>query len=579
MQKTLPYKTDSEYDIINVLKHRHEIPYHSRPFQWTRDEFIDVVVRDAVASWRAGELHWLGFIIIYNGDVNPAISDAQHRITICFLMIVALADLLGTPEPLTWISRYGSTSILGSVVPAEDQAVLDQYGWSRYPNIESCYDDDFEALGSILNGLPMPSEKESKYAASRIYAAYTAVHDILRTMLDDVREYGNFLRFIHNDIKVTRMVIMEWRFTLQVFNSLNNIKVTVPPSILLKNVFANAIGINKSAEIHRTFREWEMSYPRQFDKQFILMMVNIFTRQLMTYDEYSRRVTEVLALANVSGCPLMAFRSIVERAISAYERLNANQYKRLLDIVTNGNEVVTLCLWPLAYVAGVEEFAEVIRLIRALIAFAIRIPGSFSFNPIAIQTFLRGKDTEPGIIVSLLQERTSVHETVDTIMAKLHDWLGDDGRSNATVAARIAEAEYSYASFRKARCMLLFKAELTDSHETRLDYDAIHIDHIYPKKPSASCAPLADGERRHRLGNLTPFVGRNSGSVKGNAALGNKSFEKKVPEYKKSNLAMTRAVAERYESTGFADAQIEERSTELAAEIATLTARELGLDA
>ncbi len=576
MQKTLPYKTDSEYDILNVLKHRHEIPYHSRPFQWTREEYIDVVVRDAVASWRAGELHWLGFIIIYSGAVNPAISDAQHRLTICFLMIVALADLLGSPEPLTWISRYGSTSILGSVVPAEDQIVLDQYGWSRYPNIESCYDDDFEALGSILNGLPLPTEKEPTYAASRIYAAYAAVHDILSTMLDDTREYGDFLRFLHNDVKVTRMVITEWRFTLQVFNSLNNIKVTVPPSILLKNVFANTMGADKSAEIHQCFRAWETAHGRNYE-QFIHTMVNFFTRHLMTQEEFARRITEVPALAAATVNPLAAFRAVVDRAIAARERLVAIPFKRLLDLVLASHEATTLCLWPLAYVAGPEEHTEVERLTRALVSFAIRHHQTFSFNPMSTLTFLRGKDGQTGVIGDLLQGRTTVHKTVNAIIAKLHDWLGDDGRSSAAVIKRIAETDYSYAAWRRARCMLLFKAELTDSHETRLDYDAIHIDHIYPKKPSAACVPLADGERRHRLGNLTPFVGKNSGSVKGNVALGNKSFDKKVPEYKKSNLAMTRAVAERYESTGFADAQIEERSAELAAEITALTARELGL--
>lgn len=583
MQKTLPYKTDSEYDIINVLKHRHEIPYHSRPFQWTRKEFIEVVVRDAFASWRAGELHWLGFIIIYSGAVNPAISDAQHRLTICFLMIVALADLLKDPEPLTLISKYGNNSLLStrSKPTADEQHVLDTYGWKRYPNIESCYDDDFEALGGIVNGIRISkNNKDPRYTASKIYAAYNDVFEILTGELTDSDAQTSFLDFIQNDIKVTRMVITEWRFTLQVFNSLNNIKVTVPPSILLKNVFANAMGADKSAEIHRCFYTWETTHGRHYE-QFIHTMANFFTRHLMTQEEFARRISEVPALAGASAAtdPLTAFRAVVDRAIATRERLAAIPFKRLLDLVLASHEATTLCLWPLAYVAGSEEHAEVERLTRALVSFAIRYPQTFSFNPMSTLTYLRGPDGQSGVIGDLLQGRTSVHETVNILVTKLHDWLGDDGRSNATVAARIAETDYSYAAWRRARCMLLFKAELTDSHETRLDYDAIHIDHIYPKKPSAACAPLTDSERRHRLGNLTPFVGKNSGSVKGNVALGNKSFEKKVPEYKKSNLAMTRAVAERYESTGFADTQIEERSAELAAEIAALTARELGLAA
>jgi hypothetical protein len=571
LQKTLPYKTDSEYDIINVLKHRHEIPYHSRQFMWTREKYIEVVVREALASWRAGELHWLGFIIIYNGALNPAISDAQHRLTVCFLMIVTLSRLLDAAEPLTWISKYGSTSILGTSVPAADQEVLDTYGWSRYPNIESCYEYDFEALGNILNGLTPREPTESK-----LYAANDAVRAILTEELTDADDRASFLRFIHNDIKVTRMVITEWQFTLRVFNSLNNIKMSVPPSILLKNVFASTIGMEHSAAIHATFRTWEVAHSRNFE-QFIHTMVNLFTRRLMSFDEYERRVTEVPTMADASACPLTAFRGVVERAIAAQERLAAIPFKRLLDMVLASHEATTLCLWPLAYVAGPEEHAEVIRLTRALVSFAIRYRQTFSFNPMSTLAFLRGHDGQSGVIGDLLQGRKTVTQTVDAVIAKLHEWLGDDGCANSIVAGQIATESYSYAAFKRARCMLLYKAELTDSHEAKLDYAAIHIDHIYPKKPSASCAPLADGERRHRLGNLTPFVGKNSGTVKGNAALGNKSFEKKVPEYRKSNIAMTRAVAERYASSGFADVQIEERSTELAAEIAALTATHLEL--
>jgi hypothetical protein len=572
--KSLPYKTDSEYDIINVLKHRHEIPYHSRQFMWDREKYIGVLIDEAYKSWRASELHWLGFIIIYSGALNPAISDAQHRLTVCFLMILALSKLLTAEEPLNWISKYGTTSILGTAVPKDDQDILDKYSWARYPNIESCYEYDFEALGNILNDVPNTDTRP----ASKLYDAYEIVRDILTDILHSPEEKRSFLLFIHNDIKVTRMVITEWRFTLRVFNSLNNIKVTVPASILLKNVMATTIGLEHSSEIHAVFREWEIANSRTFE-QFIHTMVNLFTRRLMTYDEYARRIAEVPTLAGLSAgsCPLIAFRESVGRAIEARDRLITIPYVKLLDLVLKSHEVITLCLWPIAYVAGVEQHAEVIRLAKILVAFALRYEGTFSFNPMSNLAFLRGIDYTSGAIGDLLQERQTVKATVDRIKAQLIVWLKDTGRSNEDVKKRIEGCHYSHSAFKRARCMLLFQAELTDSHEMSLGHDATHIDHIYPKTPGKSCAPLANPDNRHRIGNLTPFVGSNSGTVIGNSGLGNKPFDKKTPEYAKSNIAMTREVTTKYGATGFMDAQIEERSYLLAAQITALTAEVLGI--
>lgn len=575
--KSLPFKTDPEYDIINVLRHRHEIPYHSRPFMWTKEKYINVVVKEALKSWRANELHWLGFIIIYNGAANPAISDAQHRLTVCFLMIVALSQLLTSTEPLTWISKYGNDSILGTSVPEEDQKVLDKYEWKRYPNIESCYDDDFEALGNILNGIANPYPP-SKKPPTNLYDAFAAVRQTVEEELSDNREMVNFLQFIHNNIKVTRMVIMDWQFTIRVFNSLNNIKMQVPPSILVKNVLATTMGDEYSVQIHTLFNKWEQDDKKKYER-FIHTMVNIFTRRLMNTDEYERNITGILELAQVSGCPLTAFNAVVERTIHIQERLNVNPYKRLLDIVTNGHEIMSMCILPIAVIADDGEFREVERLIRILLSYAIRLGQPISFNPVAMQKYLSGDDSVSGVVSSFMQGKTTTKQTVDTICTKLYSWLEDNNMiSSTSVIHRITSETYTQHTIKMARCMLLFKAELTDSHEARLEYDTIHIDHIYPKKPGTACPPLTNPNMRHCIGNLTPFIGKNSsGGLKGNSALGNKSFDKKVPEYKKSNIAMTRAVADRYGSTGFLDTQIQERTRELAEEIAALTAAELGL--
>jgi peptidyl-prolyl cis-trans isomerase D len=55
-RKELPYKIDAEQDIMSVIKIRHEIPYHSRPFMWNRTHHIETVVLDMINAWREDDL-------------------------------------------------------------------------------------------------------------------------------------------------------------------------------------------------------------------------------------------------------------------------------------------------------------------------------------------------------------------------------------------------------------------------------------------------------------------------------------------------------------------------------------------
>ena len=186
-RKALPYKTDSEYDIMNVIKLRHEIPYHSRPFMWNRSKHIETVVHECLQKWKDNSLHWLGFLIIYNSASLPAITDGQHRVTVCFLMMLALAEILKKDEPLQIISRYGTSSMLAEDIEADDKAIMDKYEWARFPNLHSVYDYDFEALGNLLNQKPAGEEAQSK-----LYEAYDDIKDILESALSTPKECIDF---------------------------------------------------------------------------------------------------------------------------------------------------------------------------------------------------------------------------------------------------------------------------------------------------------------------------------------------------------------------------------------------------
>lgn len=564
----LPYRVDAEYDIMNILKHRHEIPYHSRPFMWSRDAHIDYVLKEMIRTWREHEPYWLGIVILFTGDEHPSISDAQHRITLCFLMVLALSQMLGYPAALGWISKYGDADdILTPDIPEADRLLLDKFGWVRLPNIVSSYEEDLEALGNLLNSV----ESEAASSESNLYAAFISVKEILTESLPESSQQREFLRYLYNDVKVLRIAIPEWRFTLRVFNSFNNIKVPVPPSYLLKNAFIAAMGVSRSEEIHTVFCELK----RADYERFIHTVTDMYLREIRDFKDYERTVGGLIEPTTDGSCPLARFRAVSARVDDVTSYLCMDLCGRfLLNNLSRGYEVMNLCLRPIGFVAlETGDVASFQKVIRMLCAYAIRLQAPVNFNKYIYRRFLTPH------MNSLLAGTISLRDMVTALRTQLGVWLGPTGASNPDVAAGISTTLYAKKpDFQYARAMLLYLVLKTDSHEMTLDPDATQIDHIFPRKPRAVDAPLTNKDNCHRLGNFTPLVGKNStGGMKGNCALGNKPFAEKVQHYGASNLKMTRDVATLYGATEFRDAEIDARSSLLAEKIATVTAAELGL--
>ena len=557
-RKELPYKIDAEQDIMSVIKIRHEIPYHSRPFMWNRTHHIETVVLDMINAWREDSLKWLGFLIIYNGGEIPAITDGQHRVTISFLMVLALAELVKNDEPLQWISQYGTSSILGVTIPEKDRLILEKYGWTRFPNIYSVYDYDFEALGNLLN------RKQGEHTDSKLYEAYDIIKDIIVEQLEDEGEFCNLLRFLNDSVKVTRMVISDWDFAMTAFNALNNIKVSVPNSYLLKNLITRSIGVDKSEQVHAFFNTLAHTYENK--TEFIIhQILNMHCRKLMTSDEY-----DAYLAGNQSDCPdspiirFDQFCKSVERYQNVVELIGSDRFGKILGVFASGHEIMNLCLIPLAFMT--DNFSLIKPLLRKLVAYGIRSSKKFTFNPLKTQTYIRA------ITADMFAAKKTVEEACCAFAQLLKEWLSTD----TDVASVLLTTQFKGTAFRKARACLLYLAEAKDCHEAALDHSLIHIDHIHPQKLGKKAEPLLNAANVHRLGNLTPLRGSNSeAGMKGNSSLSNKSFSVKVAEYAKSNIAMTRAVATAYGTGPFLDAEIEARSFSLAAEIDALTHADL----
>lgn len=561
MSTELPYEIDQKYDLLKILEGPHEIPYHSRPFMWTREHHIEHVVRQAIQKFREGKPYWLGFVIIYlkKGRI-PSVSDAQHRLTIFFLVYITLCNLLNEPKYLDKVSRSESDNLLDEM-SEKDAELMEQYEWTRMPMIQSVYAQDLEALGNILNN-KVPEDTTT----SKIYDAHGAVRDILTESLHP-EEYASFFKCISRSTKVTRMVITDWDFALEMFDALNNIKVTVPPLYLLKNAIARCIGESHSMEIHRQFCEWETAVGsgESFDK-FIHTTANMYTGTFSGVNDYIRGVEKHLVTQGASA--FRTFTEMGQRVLMIHRFIQDHPMCQILKKLASGHEVINYCLIPLFVKA--PSFTAVLPIVRQIIAFGIRTPGRCSFNPLKRLNALIGPT---GSISALMENRQSFDQTGALLTDLLRNWLP----AESDFAVEFAnESLKDPKQFTKARCALLFAMELTDTHEASFNHGLIDIDHVSPKKPRKTDEGLANPANLHRIGNFTPFVGKNSDSgLSGNRSLGNKPYTEKRGFYKSSNIAMTRDLAHTYDV--FADEEIEKRSRELASLLDGLTKKELGL--
>lgn len=570
----LPFELDPKYDLFKILETPHEIPYHSRPFMWTRDKHIEHVVMQSVQKYRANAQHWLGYFIIY---INPApgripcISDAQHRLTVFFLMFMVSCELLGDTKALSKISMYGSDDLLGDSQTPEDAELMSRNEWTRMPNIRSIYEHDLEALGNLLNGR-RPAKSEQ--GTSNLYGAYTAVRDILQREFPVTTDLRPFLQFIYKNSKVSRMLISDWNFALEVFDTINNIKVTVPPVFLLKNALVRSLGEEASELVHDRFQGWERQLvqesPAAFD-QFIHLMSNLFSRRWATTEDYPRAVMnhiQALHESQPEADMLAAFTTTVEKGFAIRRWLAENPYARILTRFAGGHEVVDHCLFPVLFYS--PRLADREPFVRCLIAYGLRYDGKFSFNASKYRAPLIGPD---GPIAALIEGRETVAGAIHGVRTLLLKWLADESQP---FVGRMASDHFKTAGqFNKARAALLYIAERTDAHEAALDHGLVDIDHISPKQPRKGDPVLQDPENTHRIGNFTPIMGRNSAAgMKGNRSLGNQPYTAKLESYSKSNIAMTRRIAAE-NPTEFADAQINSRSMAIAALLDQLTLQDL----
>jgi hypothetical protein len=619
------YKIAEHKDIRDLLKNRLVIPNENRRYEWTKFEWLIPVLDGLYAQMCRGEYHNMGQFIILDKDDNFIIYDAQHRVTFLILMLLAIAA--SYPESrndiLDIISKNTSARGLPHKCSEADYSTCKKNGWTRYPRLISENENDFMALGNLINSLDKPSVcKSTKYLEQ--YRCTLAECDFKSSSKKDIRnhmkehksndaftsfwkcEICDLVSENKDDLKahlfkndLVGSAIYEAYSVITTYIKKNKINLDILYEYMLEHVLFD-MKVTTSEDEARLSYSQNNAIGKSVSAADLLKTSII--RKLPDRKSDVIQLFEWLLSKNDAKSPidnqqiLYVCSNLSMKGWNKYDTFKKGSYEKLFDNVEKSeygaifdefNGLVKKSMEILQFVKGhkigrlLQELTsgcEIMMLcimplgltygtgvlekyFKLLITASIRIDcgKKLSFNALSYQTQIELILSE---VLSGLSEPDCYKKFLNFLRPKIV--------SEEDFYKKICEHEFTKNSYSKAILQLI--VELSASHEASLNQDCIDLEHIHAQ---SKLNDLTKPSLIHNIGNLTLFCASNSGDLKGNRSLKDLPFAEKITQYGKSNVTMTRDLM-KYKESGFSDKQIMERGKELAKSIYSITYTILG---
>ena len=147
------YKIAQHQKIQHLLEEDPVIPNENRRYEWTKFEWLLPVLDGLCGQMHQGQYHNMGQFIILDKGGNFVIYDAQHRVTFLMLLLLAIAEinLELRNDILDIISKNINSRGLHHKCSEAEYSICKKNGWTRYPRLVSENENDFLALGNLIN--------------------------------------------------------------------------------------------------------------------------------------------------------------------------------------------------------------------------------------------------------------------------------------------------------------------------------------------------------------------------------------------------------------------------------------------
>ncbi len=525
----------------NGLSYR--VPMFQRDYSWGLDEWDDLW-QDIVALF--GEApepaHYMGYLVLQSSDNRSFdIIDGQQRMTtLSLLMLAAIAHLvdLAPPDDPNDPQQRRAEQLRSNYIGYLDPVSL----ISRSKLTLNRHNDRFYQNYLVpLERLPQRGLNASEHLMRRAFIWFK--EHIRERCGNEGESVARFVDVAVDKLFFTIITVTDELNAFKVFETLNARGVRLSATDLLKNYLFSVVsrGNPHESEIDNLEDRWEgivgllgsESLP-----EFLRVFWNSRNRLVRKADLFKvirnaicdkSKAFELIRDMDRSARVYAALRSPEDDSWTAEERANLAQLQMF-----NVRQPLALLL------AAFERFAEEDRVGFGRFLHAVAVV-SFRYNVICSRQSNEQEVVYNQIAQGIAEGR--VHSMAAAI-AELNPVYPDDPEFKAAFADKALRTTSSRN--KKIVRFMLFRLEAQMSGQSYENESARYgIEHVLPENPGNGWEQFNDQQREgstYRLGNMTLMA------TADNRNLGNAGFDEKRPVYHKSNFAITRRLAEDYDS-------------------------------
>jgi len=625
--KELPYEIRSKQSFQNLITHfRLTIPDEQRPFGWTIDKWVLVVLKNMLDAFEENRQYHGGTIIILKTEQSDEIRDAQHRITVLYIASIAIIRLSTSDKfkekMLEFLCKIDDRDGINELPSDEEIAIFEQNEWKYLPKIRSSYDNDFKELGDYINSSIRPTfpctvqkkgntcnfiaysqeelvahelrhgPKKSLFVCCKgcVHACKTKkeiddhnlsvhgecdeedeslikyAHQAIEKYLQETYSEEKRQKLFHYLVKHVLFDIMETTdldFSRELSTNINNIGVKMPDHIRLRNAITRKTDRSIKQDVITFFNEINT-----LSSKYELMNVNrlLFIGQNIIRKEWvtCRQFTD-------SGTFVEMFeRNPTEPPNDVFKRFKeqCTTVLRILDHISTNTYGKLLS--GFGFTKGYEIRVYLLIPIGCIYGMGVLE----KYYKLLIQESLKADCATPfGInpkaycnAIHALMKRVVTGEMPEE---EFHNNLKHVFKASRKLQTKEQFIEaYTTYNFNKktnmAKKILQYIHVMTDTKESTMNIDIVDLEHIIPQSEKGQQV-LESPELRYTLGNLTLFLGPNPKEAT-STMKGNRSLRDAAFSVKLQEYKNSNIAMTRdirkWEAE-FADTQIKERTKEL----------------
>ena len=511
-------------------RHKFVVPKYQRSYAWSTDEldelFLDIknAIRENKASYFIGSI-----VVTDKGNNKVELVDGQQRLASISILIAAMRDYFIS------ISDERRANKLASYLYEESfRADFKEFHLSL--NYE---DNDYFRNTILLPPIERAGEKTKitlTHSNKLLLEAWNHALKFVNNLKQDpdpVKTLGDWEEYINYKLKVIFVKVSDEANAFTIFETLNDRGLDLAISDLLKNYLLAQVG-ERTDEMLNTWQKMIHNIEPIGNDSLVVTYIRHFwsTRNGLTREKDLYRK---IRLATVGE--LAAFRLVneLEEWSYYYQALfnsdaelwhtigeDADKYiQELLEIEVEQNRPLILAI--------LVKFDDKYKLnaLKLIVSAAVRTK---------VSRLLGSSSLENGYSETAKKIFNNEIKTLDGLVKYMNTFVpNDDNFKKDFETLKVAKSS-------QARYYLSILEQNSRDEETmsRNRTQKVNLEHILPRKPTASWDNFSDEERKdylNRLGNLTLL------SSIANSTKGNDSFCEKKKSYKISHINITKAIS------------------------------------